>query len=444
MRFRYISFFVVVAITSQLLLASFLITPPRVQAATSAEERAELEQQLRELEHQIELDEAKLKEIGSTKKTLTSEVTALTTKISKLNNQIKLITSSIAKLNREIGDNNEQISITESKLSLNRRALGDAIQGLYEQEQVSLVAVLFQNANLTDFFGDLNNLLDVQASLITTVGQITLLKDDLLEQKDMLEAKKDDAARLKALQDAQKKQAASTQVEKSTLLKQTQGQEKLFQEAVAKKRADAAKIRNRIFTVLGGGQMTFEQAYNFAKIAEGGTGTPAAFLLAILNRESRLGANVGRCYYKTAMAPGPPKSKRDDVTPFLKITAELGLDPETTVVSCANADGAYGGAMGPSQFIPTTWMLYRERIAAVTGNSPANPWNNLDAFTGTALYIKDAMNRCGGGATDAGFRAAASAYYSGSCTRHAWTYGEATNVQRKQFEEDIAAITTPG
>jgi membrane-bound lytic murein transglycosylase B len=305
-----------------------------------------------------------------------------------------------------------------------------------------MVAILLQSPSFSDFFGDLNNLLDVQASLITTVTKINDLKSDLLDQKDDLAARKSDAAKAKALQDAQRQQVAMTKAEKDQLLKETKGQEAAFQAIVAQKRADAAKIRNRIFTVLGGGQMTFEQAYNFAKTAEAGTGTPAAFLLAILNRESRLGANVGRCTYKTSMAPGPPLSRRDDVTPFLKITAELGLNPETTVVSCANADGAYGGAMGPSQFIPTTWMMYRDRISAVTGNKPANPWNNMDAFTGTALYLKDAMARCGGGTTAAGVRAAASAYYSGSCVNHAWTYGEAVRVQADQFKEDIAAISS--
>ena len=39
------------------------------------------------------------------------------------------------------------------------------------------------------------------------------------------------------------------------------------------------------------------------------------------------------------------------------------MNPETTPVSCPIAsDGAYGGAMGPAQFMPTTWELYKKEL----------------------------------------------------------------------------------
>ena len=98
-----------------------------------------------------------------------------------------------------------------------------------------------------------------------------------------------------------------------------------------------------------------------------------------------------------------------DVDPFMKITAELGLDPYSQVVSCPPGYG-YGGAMGPSQFIPSTWILYKDRLARITGQNPPNPWTPRTAIFATALLMDD--NGAGKG-TRADERLAALRYFAG-------------------------------
>ena len=92
-----------------------------------------------------------------------------------------------------------------------------------------------------------------------------------------------------------------------------------------------------------------------------------------------------------------------DVPIFKELTAELGLDPDQMPVSKKVWYG-YGGAMGPAQFIPSTWVGFKSRISELTGHNPPNPWDPEDAFTATALYSKD--NGADGGTYNAEFRAA--------------------------------------
>lgn len=432
-------------------LFGFAAAPDRLSsyaAQPTAEERAQLEEELAQLEKQIVDYEATVAAYKKQGTTLKNEISSLNAKIEKLNLQIKVVNLSLSRLNNEIAENQAQVKTTQEKIDFNRSAISTALQVLYEHEQTSLVTALLQNPNLSDFFGEVNDLLAVQESLTETIQKINQLKNDLLDEQEQLVSKKSDALAMKELQDQQKKQVAATVVSKDQLLKETKGSEQLYQQKLKETRENAAKIRNRIFALIGGGEMTFEQAYEFAVFAEKATAVPAAFLLAVLDRESNLGKNVGRCSYTKAMAPGPPKSKRDDITPFLQITSELGLDPEKTLVSCAIAsDGAHGGAMGAAQFIPTTWMLYRDRIAAVTGSNPPSPWRNSDAFVGTALYLKDALAACANTSYNSGtakIKCAAARYYAGgNWSRFLSSYGSATLSRMQRFEDDIAVLNSP-
>ena len=45
--------------------------------------------------------------------------------------------------------------------------------------------------------------------------------------------------------------------------------------------------------------------------------------------------------------------------------------------------------MGPAQFIPSTWVLYKDRIGKATGDIPPNPWSPRDAVFATAILMMD-------------------------------------------------------
>ena len=129
-------------------------------------------------------------------------------------------------------------------------------------------------------------------------------------------------------------------------------------------------------------------------------GVDPAFLLAVLTQESNLGANVGQCYLTNPNTgagvgknTGTPfanvmKPTRD-VGSFLEITNALGFNAFQTAVSCPIAGvSGYGGAMGPAQFIPSTWQLFADRLKDILGHY-ANPWSPRDAFMASGMYLSD-------------------------------------------------------
>ena len=94
--------------------------------------------------------------------------------------------------------------------------------------------------------------------------------------------------------------------------------------------------------------------------------------------------------------------------------------------------------MGPSQFIPSTWVLYESRLASALGVSTPNPWDAKHAITATGLYMKD-IGAAGG--TYSAERNAACRYYSGrACdTRKPtnYTYGDSVIKKAEAFQENI-------
>jgi len=401
--FKWLKACAFVAIASYLVFGSALAPIDRVSfslAAQNEEERKQLEEQLSSLENQISQYQDTIVQYQSQGKSLEGEIKKLNAKIASLNLKVKATNLSIKKLDAEIVDNKNQIKVTESDIDKNKRVLSYTLQDIYSSGDTSVIEIFLQDFAISDFFDDVKNLTDVQNNLRIALEKVIGLKNQLMDEQQQLALQKKDADELRAYQLSQKQVVDNTKKEKDDLLKATKGQESKYQELLKQTQKTAAEIRTQIFKLLGGGELPFGDAVKIAQLAEKATGVRAAFIMSILTQESSIegviGANLGRCYYNTPRKNASGTVMSDTQKPvFLNIMSELGMDPNKTPVSCPIAsDGAYGGAMGPAQFMPTTWKLYEEKISDITGNDPASPFNNADAFTGTALYLKEGLASC--------------------------------------------------
>ncbi len=407
---------------------------------TTAQKQAALEAQLSQIQSQIDQYQNQITVDQKKGSSLTSEINTLSAQIAKLNLQIQAINLSLEQINSQIDQTTAQIGVTQGEIVSEKSTIGTLLNALYKNDQTGFLESFLANPQLSTLWDDSENISLFESSLSAAVTQLNTLTGQLQDQNQQLAQSQTAAQTAEQYAAAQARQIATSKTQQAKLLAATKSDAAAQAALASQAKQTAAQIRNQIFQLLGGGSLTFGQAYQYAQVASQATGVDAALILAILNRESALGSNVGQCSYKTSMSPA-------NIPVFLRITSQLGLDPTQMLVSCANADGVYGGAMGPAQFEPSTWELYVSSIVSVTGDNPPSPWKNADAFVATALYLKGAMQGCQANYTaqlDIDRCTAAKYYAGGNWKNYLWTYGEATVEQEQTFTQDIATITNSG
>ena len=400
---------------------------------------------------EIELDITKT---SAEKNTLKNQIATLTKKIKDLDYQIYQSNLSIKSLGFQIVDTAESITETESEIGQQKEKIGLILRAVAIEDNKSFVEVLISSNTISDFFDNLVYLETLNVKNQELLDNFQKLQTTLEDQKVSLEEDKGQTESLLALQSIQKQESATTKATKDQLYTLTEAQYQAQvkeKEEIAKKTAEiAAKLVQ--MTGLADDQTapTFGEAIDLAKEVGNAIGVRPAFLLAIISQESAIGRNVGQCYVTDSKTGSGKYSNGSlvsrimhptrDLPIFLDIINKSGRTMAKTPVSCwindcvsqskgtlyhckayVSSTGAvscaksgyvaygFGGAMGPAQFIPSTWKLYEDKVKTQTGKSYADPWNIKDAFTAAGLYLKDL-----GGGVQTGEYKAASKYYGGS------------------------------
>lgn len=368
--------------------------------ATVQEEIADRRRQIEELQRQIEEYQSQIDVSRGQSRTLENEIGQLNAKINQITLEIRGLELSVNKTKLEIGETEGGIKESEDAIAKHKNALAQYINIAYQNDQTTLTEILFNNENLSDFFNYLNDLQNTQDNLRVTIQSVKTLKAELEERQTDLESKKTDLEHLIGIQAVQKRSLDINKKGKDGLLKETKGQEARFQELIKRSQKDIEKIRKQL-TFLQQHGITAEDAVKYGQLAAIRAGIRPAFLLAILEIESRLGQNVGtgnwkddmyECYIRLGTKYYPNKKSyylqraETEKNAFFAIIGKLGLNPDSVKVSREPNYGC-GGAMGPAQFIPSTWVAYEEEVARLTGHNPPNPWNIEDAFMASAIKL---------------------------------------------------------
>ena len=372
---------------------------------------------------------------------ISRDIAILNAKISEAKAKIKAKNIIIQQLGKDISKKADTIQSLSQKIDREKDSLAELIRRANEIESNTIVELVLSNKNFSQFFSDLDSFYSIKQALNKSVVEIRDNKSEVETEKDILskkQAAETDAAKAIA---AEQRQIQKNETEKKALLAVTKNQEKAYQGILSDRQKKAAQIRSALFSLRDTAAIPFGDAYTYALEVQKKTGVRPAFLLAILTQETNLGENVGQCLvtnfttgdgvgkntgtvFKGIMKPGR------DIQPFLGLASRLGFDPKTKPVSCPQSSG-YGGAMGPSQFIPSTWVGMEQRIARMAGVSIPDPWIPHDAFFASGIYLSDL------GADALGYTAeytAAAKYYAGS----AWkTRGKSYALSVMAHADDI-------
>ncbi len=426
--------------------AVILIAPHAIRAQEiSGAERAALEKQLADLEREMQRTQATIDSLSGQGESLKRDIAILDGEIKKAKLQVRATETEIEALSAGIVIHGRTIGTLTEKMVREQESLAQILRKTDAIDDYSLIEAVLSTGDLSDFFGDLDSFASIKQAMRTSFEELRETRQETEVEKKGLEGQRTDQQILRSALVQNQREVEAKESEKQSLLAKTKGEEALYRQLKTSQEATAAQIRAKLFPLRDTEGIQFGDAVRYAQQASQKTGVRAALILAILSQESDLGKNVGQCLITSLETgdgkgkntgtpfPGTMKAPRDTV-PFEALMKAAGRDWAATPVSCP-LPGGYGGAMGPTQFIPSTWAMYEGRIKAATGASAADPWNASHAIMATALYLQDVG--AAGGTYLAEHTAAARYYAGGNWATSGQGYGNSVMGKAAAFQKDI-------
>ena len=391
-------------------VALFIFAPVFVQAETEAERKKRIEGMLMQVEQQIFQSKQLVDGKKQERQSLERDLDILDAEINKAQLGIQARALAIEQLKDQIDDKEEILIILNSRLDKQRKSLAEIMRQTQAVDDFSLVEVMLSNKNFSEFFDDIDSFHAVKKSLNDSLEILEEIKLDTHLQKNSLENKQETEAEMKQLQELEKIDIEVKEDKKEVILQVTKGEEDRYVQLLESQQKTASQLKAQLFELLGGGgAIPFPEAVAYAEVASANTGVSSALILAILEQESSFGSNIGSCTYNEQIYGRAVMHPDRDQPVFKAMAYGLGFDADIQQISCpwirSGERIGWGGAMGPSQFIPSTWATYggfinigsgweydksRDAIRTLLGNDrPSSPFINQDAFMATALLMRD-------------------------------------------------------
>lgn len=362
--------------------ACLIIRGNFVFAATNLEQIRQKQEELDKVQKNINSLDQSIKKKDSEVKTLEKEIDILGDNISKANLEIERTKIALEKIGLDVEEVEENVTNKEAVIEHEKNFLKEFLRLVYKNDNSTFLERILSDEKLADVLADAEAMQNIQQKIQSALENLKQERADLKKNQLDLENKQDEQDQLFAMQEAQKAALQSDALKKDRFVIAAKTKKVEMETDLNSAEKTKKILRDEIFSLKSAGvSMSMQQALDIASFAASKTGIRPEFLLGLLKVESDLGNNVGGGNYKKDMSPAQHEA-------FFAVCQKLNLNPETMPVSKrpTNYKG-WGGAMGPAQMMPKTWLGYEADVAQLTGNNPPSPWDNKDAFTAAALKL---------------------------------------------------------
>ena len=200
------------------------------------------------IDQAIDEKQDQIKELDKKSETYRQMIELKQKKAQTLENQLRLMEADIASFERDIAELQKQIDETtaeidnlKSQIEMKRKdieqqkkILVQLIQAYYENDQDSLMEMLLKNANFSEFLGQAEYLAQTGEKVNSVLTSVVEAKNELDSQKKQLEIKKRKQKEDQGKISAKRNYLLGEQKSKEHLLLQTSGEEKKYQQLLAK------------------------------------------------------------------------------------------------------------------------------------------------------------------------------------------------------------------
>ncbi len=245
MKFKALKLFIILLLSATVLVAAgFLITSKLFNAddtafaATVQELQSQIDSHantIKQLEEEIAKYTEELNKTSSQAKTLQTTVQGLDINAKKIGTDIAVTSNKIESTNLTIDQLKNQISEKELNILKNKQALSNSLRKINESDSRSLMETFLTYPKLADFWTEVEAQSQFQNKVKEHLGSLITFKTGLEVNKSQEEKTKEKLMLLKNQLADQKTLVEVTKAEKAKLLAETKNQESTYKQILADK-----------------------------------------------------------------------------------------------------------------------------------------------------------------------------------------------------------------